>query len=135
MPTENMERRPTTSVVRESAHEVRISLSWPPSTNNLFVNKVGGGGRIASQEYRRWRDVAGWELQAQRPVKFKGPVSVTVELCSPNGSYDPDNRLKAPLDLLVTHGVIKDDTDATIREVTARPVHDAAACTIIVRAA
>jgi len=115
--------------------EVRISLPWPPSTNGLFIN-VPKRGRVVSQEYGRWRNDAGWLLKSQKPGKFAGAVNITVELCAPKGqSYDPDNRLKAPLDLLKTHGVIVDDSNRYVRSVTALAVHDAAPCTIIVREA
>lgn len=114
--------------------ETRIALSWPPSTNALFAN-VPKRGRVKTKEYATWRNNAGWELKAQRPPKFTGPVTIEVELCHPQGrAFDPDNRLKAPLDLLKEHGVIIDDTDKFVRKVAAVPVHDAAPCTIIVRA-
>lgn len=112
---------------------VRIVLSWPPSTNGLFQN-VARKGRVRTSEYVAWVKSAGWELQAQRPPKFTGPVEIDIELCSPTGrAFDPDNRLKAPLDLLKTHGVIIDDTDRFVRRVSAIPVNDAAPCTVIVR--
>jgi len=114
---------------------VRISLSWPPSTNKLFAN-VPKRGRVKTREYGLWRTAAGWELVAQHPPKFAGPVTIDVELCSPTGRpFDPDNRLKAPLDLLKEHGVIIDDTNRFVRRVTAIPVENAAPCTIILRAA
>lgn len=123
------------AIAKADSTEARIALPWPPSTNNLFVN-VPRRGRVASGEYARWRHEAGWLIQSQHPTKFDGSVTITVELCSPNHqSFDPDNRLKAPIDLLTAHGVIVDDSNRYVRSVSAVVVHDAAPCTVIVRSA
>lgn len=115
--------------------EMRASISWPPGVNNLFIN-VPGRGRVASREYQEWKRSAGWELKAQRPAKFTRPVEITVELNPPTKrAFDPDGKLKAVLDLLVTHEVIADDNLNHVRSVTARIVESGAPCTIVVRAA
>lgn len=114
--------------------EVRLALSWPPSVNNLFFN-ARHGGRVMTEEYRGWRKTAGWELQAQRPRKFTEPVKVVVELNPPTRrAFDPDGKLKAPIDLLVTHAVIPDDSIKFVRSVTAKIVATGGPCTVIVRA-
>lgn len=116
--------------------EVRINLSWPVSTNALFVEVPGRRKRVKTSEYARWRNDAGWQLKGQRPPSFTGPVSITVELCSPTGrSYDLDNRLKSVLDLLKEHRVIPDDSDRYVRRVEAVAMNGGAPCTVIVRAA
>lgn len=113
--------------------EVRLTLSWPPSTNNLFLN-VNGRGRVPTSEYKAWQRTAGWELQAQRPRKFTVPVEVVVELHPPTRrAFDADGKLKAPIDLLVTHQVIADDSIKYVRSVTAKIVEAGAPCTVIVR--
>lgn len=113
--------------------ETRIALPWPPSTNNLFVNK--GRRRFVSQEYAAWRREAGWTLQAQRPPKFLGQVEIGIELCAPHRRrYDLDNRVKATLDLLTEHRVIRDDSDPWVRAVSVRRVENAAPCVVTVRA-
>lgn len=115
--------------------ETRVTLSWPPSANALFRN-VPGKGRVRTKEYARWAGVAGWELKAQRPRKFTGPVEVVVELNPPTRhALDLDNRNKALLDLLVTHQVIPDDSTKFVRSVTAKVVETGAPCTVIVRPA
>ena len=112
---------------------MRLALSWPPSTNALFRN-VPKVGRVRTKEYDRWRGVAGWELQAQRPKKFTAPVEVIVELNPPTKhALDLDNRNKALLDLLVTHQVIPDDSTKYVRSVTAKLVATGGPCTVIVR--
>jgi Holliday junction resolvase RusA-like endonuclease len=116
------------------AGEVRVIVSWPPSVNNLFLN-VAGRGRVPTKEYTAWRKTAAWELQAQRPRKFTGPVEITVELCPPTRrAFDPDGKLKGPIDLLVTHQIIPDDSIKYVRSVTAKIVESGAPCTIMVRA-
>ena len=116
----------------EALDTVRLVLPFPPTSNNLFIN-VRGAGRVRSTAYRKWAADAGWRLQAQRPAKLKGPVNVTILLCPPTKRRaDADNRLKAPLDLLVTHGVIEGDDSRYVRSVTARWVDQGEPCSVIV---
>jgi len=120
---------------QDSGGELRLTLSWPPSVNNLFLN-VAKRGRVPTKEYKDWRDTAGKELVAQRPRRFAGPVELTVELHPPTRrAFDPDGKLKAPIDLLVTHQIIPDDSIKFVRSVTAKIVETGAPCTVIVRAA
>lgn len=86
----------------------------PPSTNNLFPSRgTLGGGRRKSGEYRQWLTAAGWAVKLQVPglvaPLFRGPVAVVVD-CGLDRRGDLDNRLKAPLDLLVRMGVLADDS-------------------------
>ena len=124
-----------TSLSIQGGTEARIALPWPPSTNALFTN-VRGRGRVTSKEYLDWKREAGWTLQAQRPKKFKVPVTIGIELCPPHSRrFDLDNRAKCLLDLLVTHEVIPEDHDGFVREVNIKRVDNAAPCTVFVRAA
>jgi len=110
----------------------QIRLSWPPSLNNMFIN-VRGRGRVKADAYTQWRNAAGWELLSQKAPRFTGPVKVLIELCTPHKRrYDPDNRVKPVMDLLVEHRVIAGDTDKHIREITVRPVDSGPACTVTV---
>ena len=114
---------------------MRLALPWPPSTNALFFN-VRGKGRVRSENYRKWAKEAGWTLNAQRPPKFKGPVTIGIELCPPSSRrFDLDNKNKALLDLLVTHRVIEDDNDSIVREVSVKRLDSGAPCTVVVRSA
>lgn len=111
-----------------------LTLPWPPSTNNLFINTRRG--RVLAPQYRSWIEEAGWTLQAQHPERHAGPVAVTVELRNPTRrKADADNRLKAVLDLLVKHQVIAADDSTTLRSVTARWVETGEPCTVFVEAA
>lgn len=112
--------------------EARLVLSWPPSTNNLFIN-IPGRGRVPSKEYAHWRGQAGIELKAQRPPKFAAPVEIVIELNPPSKrAFDPDGKLKSVIDLLVAHQVIADDNFNHVRSVTARIVESGPPCTVVV---
>ena len=88
----------------------------PPSVNNLFINV--GKRRIVSQRYDEWRQLAGWELQRQRPEKVTGPVRLSYEFGEPDRrKRDLGNLEKAATDLLVAHGVIEADDNSVVREI------------------
>lgn len=96
-----------------------ISLPFPPSTNNLFVN--GKRGRFRSAKYESWICEAGNEILRQRPSKHVGPVNLIFEF---QDGYDArkrdiSNLIKAPEDLLVSHRIIEADDQFTVRKVTA----------------
>lgn len=88
-----------------------VTMPPPPSVNNLFKN-AGRKGRVPTPAYEDWKRHAGWQVKAQRPAPVYGPVSVTIE--HGKRRADLDNLNKAPLDLLVSLGVI--DDDANVRE-------------------
>jgi Holliday junction resolvase RusA-like endonuclease len=90
-------------------------LSWPPSVNELW--RSFRGRNILSAAARNWAKKAAEELLAQKPTPILGPVSIDIALCSPFGRrrFDPDNRVKALLDLLVKHNVIEGDDNTVIR--------------------
>ena len=90
-----------------------IQLAYPPTTNNLFstIRVKGKEKRIPSQAYTAWKNAAGWELKAQKPTPIKGRFHFSMVVFPPDKRRrDLDNLLKAPLDLLKTHGVIEDDS-------------------------
>lgn len=103
---------------------VIINLSFPPSTNNLFVN--GLKGRFPSQKYAEWILEAGWELTRQRPAKCVGPVCLSFEFQDGRDKRKRDvtNLLKAPEDLLVKHGIIEADDQTIVRKVNAAWSHE-----------
>jgi Holliday junction resolvase RusA-like endonuclease len=97
---------------------VTVMIPRPPSTNGLFSG--AGKKRVRSPVYRQWTELAGWELARQRPAKTAGAVSILVEVEEPSRGRrsDIDNRLKAAIDLLVTHSLIESDDQFTVRKVT-----------------
>lgn len=88
-----------------------FKLSFPPSTNSLW--RAVKGRNIKSKAYREWEKTAGWELaevNSGRPG-FAGPVYVRMAFGRPDKrKRDLDNLIKAPLDLISTHGLILDDS-------------------------
>lgn len=110
-----------------------ITLPFPPSVNGVFRRH---NGSHLSEKYVAWRDEAGWQLKAQRPQPIKGRVHVEIRLVAPDKKLrDGDNLLKAPLDLLVKHGIIEDDNNHFVRKTTVEWADEGAPCTVTVRAA
>lgn len=89
------------------ADVIAITLPLPPSTNNLFSN--GMRGRYPTEKYKQWRMAAGRVLQEQTAGQIiLGPWSCSISV-PPKMRGDIDNRAKAILDLLVSHGIVGDD--------------------------
>ena len=90
-----------------------ITLPFPPSVNAMYANQnyVGRKGRKKSDKYKDWLKAAGWTLNAQRPQKTTGNVSLTILYGENHRKYGRDlsNHVKAIEDLLVKHQVIEDD--------------------------
>lgn len=94
-----------------------LTLSWPPSTNDLW--RAFKGRNILSRKARAWYEAASLELLAQKAKPIKGPVWVTIALQSPfKRSYDPDNRIKCLLDLLVKNSILEGDSNSIIHRLT-----------------
>lgn len=96
-----------------------LTLPFPPSTNNLFIN--GKHGRFRSQKYDSWMMEAGNEILRQRPPKVTGPVVLTFEFEDGHDKRrrDISNLIKAPEDLLVSHRLIEADDQFTVRKISA----------------
>lgn len=87
-----------------------LDLPLPPSVNNLYAN-VPKVGRVKTKRYRTWLNAAGWELKTQRPQPVVGHYTMTLLLQRPdNRRRDCSNAIKAVEDLLVTHGILSDDS-------------------------
>jgi len=70
------------------------------------------GSGVKSQRYSAWLNEAGYALNVQKPGRIDGEYSISVSLCKPdNRKRDLDNvSTKVIYDLLVTHGVVTDDS-------------------------
>ncbi len=94
-----------------------IILPFPPSVNSLFRNVTGRDGkprgRVVTKKYKAWREEAAQALFEQEPIaRFTGPISLTLALGRPDKrKRDISNLVKAVEDLIVTHGIIADDSD------------------------
>ena len=95
-----------------------IVLPFPPGVNSLYPDR--GERRRKSERYRDWKTAAGWELKRQRPRALACQVDIDLDLWRPDDRHrDIDGLIKAPVDLLVTHGVIVNDHWLHLRRVAA----------------
>ena len=94
-----------------------ITLPFPPSLNNMFINSKYG--RFRSQKYDSWIQEAGNEILRQRPSKVAGPVCLSFEFQEGRDKRKRDisNLIKAPEDLLVKHGIIEADDQTIVRKI------------------
>lgn len=97
-------------VVEFGGQVVSVVVPAPPSVNRLWKN-VPGVGRVRTKFYTDWQHEAGWRLRAQRPPHVPGRVMLLIAVERSWASADIDNRVKALIDLLVTHKVIDDDSN------------------------
>lgn len=85
-----------------------IFIPRPPSTNGLYKNV--GRRRAKSKMYEKWIRHAGRRLNVQNITPVPGPVNISLYV-EKNGKIkeDIDNRIKAAIDILVSHKIIDDD--------------------------
>ncbi len=88
-----------------------IYLPWPPTVNSLFGQRQGRQ-RYMSSRYKAWTAASLEAVKRQQIAEYYDiPVSVTYEFGAPDKRIrDLSNYLKAPEDLLVKAGVLKDDS-------------------------
>ena len=89
---------------------IRLRLPIPPSLNNAYANSPGRG-RVPTRGLSDWKAAAGWKLREQRPGSIIGAYRFALYLPEKMRG-DLDNRIKAAMDLLKTHGVTPDDRRA-----------------------
>jgi crossover junction endodeoxyribonuclease RusA len=114
---------------------ITLTLPFPPSVNNLFIN--AGRKRVRSPGYRAWADLAGFQINRQKPQPVTGPVMLRYEFQEgqDNRRRDIDNLVKPVNDLLVEHGVIEGDDNRTVRAIDLRWSRDVVGVRITVEAA
>ncbi len=91
---------------------ISVTLSLPPSTNNLFasVKGIGKPRRARTKAYQTWRKLAAHELSFVR-FHVPSPVEVYLYLAgNVNQQRDADNFWKPVLDALVNAGIIDGDS-------------------------
>jgi Holliday junction resolvase RusA-like endonuclease len=111
----------------------QISLPMPPSVNQMYstVQKR----RVKSKVYANWAKEAGLVLNTQHPKPLLGRVSVSIALVAQsNHRQDADNRVKAVLDLLTKHKIIKDDSSEFVREIRVRWMDQGLPCVVNINA-
>lgn len=93
-----------------------FDLPFPPSVNTMYRN-VAGRGRVKTAEYKAWLREAGLALRRQKPAQqIAGQVCLRIDL-DKRRRGDCSNRAKAVEDLLVSHGVIPDDSQKWVKRV------------------
>lgn len=86
-----------------------IVLPFPPSVNRYWRNVRGR--TLISEAGRIYRQLVIQEALVARPVRFEGPLRVSISAWLPDSRRrDADNMLKAPLDALTHAGYIDDDS-------------------------
>jgi Holliday junction resolvase RusA-like endonuclease len=102
-------KQPLAHVHARDVERFTLSLPFPPSTNNLFVN-VPGRGRVTSPRYATWKTDAALRLLVQRPHRVSGPFEIEIAISRPDRRRrDLDGLAKPILDALVQNGVVDDD--------------------------
>lgn len=109
-------------------------LPFPPSTNKLTKNNRDGG-RSVTREVEQWVRDAGMELNSQKPLAYEVPVQIWVYLEDTHPSADCSNYLKKVEDLLVDHGIIKDDNAKYVRRVCSEWSPETKGCRVSIRPA
>jgi Holliday junction resolvase RusA-like endonuclease len=111
---------------------IRYELPYPPTTNNLFAN--AGNRRVKSKAYKAWSDAAGYSIIEQGRKRIHGHVTLSIALVKPDKRRrDLSNGIKAIEDLLVSMGVI--DDDSLVQRISVQWVPDGAPCCVIIQEA
>jgi len=94
---------------------IKFILPFPPSVNSAYgVNKKGR--RFKSAKVKAWEVVARTALNMQNVQPASGRVLLEYSLDTPdNYNRDAANYEKYLTDLLVSHGVLKDDSARHVR--------------------
>lgn len=86
---------------------------------NIFVRN-GIVMKTPSSQYRKWHEIASWELKAKRDIP-RGVERAEIEIAF----YLPDarktdltNKAESIMDLLVDNGVLKDDNCSIVPKLT-----------------
>lgn len=88
---------------------IRLHLPFPPSVNALYGNGGNSRGRHKTKGYDAWIKLASIVIKDIHRQRL-GPYSLSICLEAPDKrGRDLGNLEKAVSDLLVMHGVVKDD--------------------------
>lgn len=88
---------------------IRLHLPFPPSVNSLYGNGGSRRGRHKTKGYESWIALASVAIKDSHRQRL-GPYSLSICLEAPDKrGRDIGNLEKAVSDLLVMHGIVKDD--------------------------
>ncbi len=89
---------------------IRIVLPFPVSVNAAFANGGNRRGRHKTPAYKAWEQLAALGIKDSHRQSL-GPYSIAIALRAPDKrARDIGNLEKVISDLLVAHGVVKDDS-------------------------
>lgn len=110
-------------------------LPVPPTTNGLYKNV--GRRRAKTEAYKDWERDAGLMLRRQGVVAFVGRAELLIEIdeTASTANADISNRIKAVEDLLVNHGVLRNDSKPYVKTVQATWADGIGACRVTVKEA
>ena len=114
------------------AGSVTLSIPLPPPLSACFKN-ARRRGRVKSGIYTAWITESLHKIAMQKPGQVSGCVTLDMTFGRPDKrKRDLDNLLKATCDLMVSAGVIEDDSKVT--ELTARWSNEITGAVVIVEA-
>lgn len=89
---------------------IRIALPFPVSLNAAYANGGNRRGRHKTARYKAWEQLAGLCIKDSHRLNL-GAYHISIALRPPDKRQrDIGNLEKVLSDLLVSHGVIKDDS-------------------------
>lgn len=103
---------------------INLELPWPPSINDTYSGRKGGGGLYKKKEAKRWAADAAWTVKFQLPHGHKPitePLVCRIEFTPPSGRNDIDNGIKATLDALQSGLAIENDRQIKRLEIDMKP--------------
>jgi crossover junction endodeoxyribonuclease RusA len=89
---------------------IRIALPFPPSVNAAYANGGNRRGRHKTNAYRLWEQLAAIGIKDSHRLALEA-YTIAIALRAPDKrARDLGNYEKCVSDLLVAHGVVKDDS-------------------------
>lgn len=107
-----------------------LTFRSPPSANAMYRN-APGKGRVKTKVYQDWIKAAGWEVAVQNPGCISGPYHLQISVKRASLRKDIDNFCKPVSDLLVSMGVVDDDSDAESVSAYWSDKHDGVKVTLV----
>lgn len=113
------------------AEIVEFAILDPPSLNNIYANRCGGG-RIKTAAYRKWLKAAAEHIAyVERVGPLPTPAEIVISLPR-HLSGDADNRIKPVIDAIVQSGALPGDGKKYVHSAKAEWTKQAL-CTVTVR--
>lgn len=90
---------------------IRLSLPFPPSVNSAYANGGNKRGRHKTPAYLAWEKLAGTRVKDSHRQGLKAyTLAICLRRPDLRRSRDLGNYEKCVSDLLVSHGIVADDS-------------------------